>query len=83
MALVTNVLDVTGAIFFFKGAVMFSMLKFVWILFKAFPDLLNVDRNALKFVPDQTKYLAMILLSLFGAWRLACTLGSCSQSATT
>ena len=41
---------------------MFSVLKFFWILFKAFPDLLNVDRNALKVVPVQTKYLAMILL---------------------
>lgn len=48
---------------------MFSVLKFVWILFRAFPDLLNVDRNAFKFVPDQTKYLAMILLS--GFWCLA------------
>ena len=48
---------------------MFSVLKFFWILFKAFPDLLNVDRNALKFVPDQTKYLAMIMLSCF--WCLA------------
>lgn len=37
---------------FFKEAVMFSVLKFFWILFKVFPDLLNVDRNALKFVPD-------------------------------
>ena len=48
---------------------MFSVLKFFWILFKAFPDLLNVDRNALKVVPVQTKYLAMILLSCF--WCLA------------
>lgn len=48
---------------------MFSVLKFVWILFRAFPDLLNIDRNALKSIPDQTKYLAMILLSLF--WCLA------------
>lgn len=48
---------------------MFSVLKFVWILFRAFPDLLNVDRNAFKFVPDQTKYLAMMLLS--GFWCLA------------
>lgn len=48
---------------------MFSVLKFFWILFKSFPELLNVDRNALKFVPFQTKYLAMILLSCF--WCLA------------
>lgn len=48
---------------------MFGVLKFLWLVFKAFPDLLNVDRNVLKHVPDQTKYLAMILLSLF--WCLA------------
>ena len=40
---------------------MFSVLKFFWILFKAFPDLLNVDRNALKFVPDQKARLLKIL----------------------
>lgn len=34
-------------------------------MFRSFPDLLNIDRNALKSVPDQTKYLAMILLSCF------------------
>lgn len=48
---------------------MFTVLKFIWIVFKAFPALLNVDRNALKNVPDPTKYLAMILLSVF--WCLA------------
>lgn len=48
---------------------MFSVLKFIWIVFKAFPALLNIDRNALKNVPDQTKYLAMIMLSCF--WCLA------------
>lgn len=48
---------------------MFSVLKFVWIVFKAFPSLLNVDRNALANVPNPTKYLAMILLSCF--WCLA------------
>lgn len=48
---------------------MFSLLKFIWIVFRAFPALLNVDRNALKNVPDPTKYLAMILLSVF--WCLA------------
>lgn len=44
---------------------MFSVFKFFWILSKSFPDLLKVDRNVLRFVPDQTKYLAMILLSCF------------------
>lgn len=48
---------------------MFSVLKFIWIVFKAFPALLNIDRNALKNVPDPTKYLAMIMLSCF--WCLA------------
>lgn len=44
---------------------MFSVFKFFWLVFKAFPDLMNVDRNVLKHVPDQTKYLGMILLSCF------------------
>ena len=48
---------------------MFSVLKFLWIVFKAFPALLNVDRNALANVPNPTKYLAMIMLSCF--WCLA------------
>ena len=48
---------------------MFSVLKFLWIVFKAFPALLNVDRNALKNVPNPIKYLAMIMLSCF--WCLA------------
>ena len=48
---------------------MFSLLKFFYLLFKSFPDLLNIDRNALKGVPDPTKYLAMIMLSCF--WCLA------------
>lgn len=48
---------------------MFSVLKFIWIVFRAFPSLLNIDRNALKNVPDPTKYLAMIMLSCF--WCLA------------
>lgn len=48
---------------------MFSVLKFLWIVCKAFPNLLNVDRNALKNVPDPTKYLSMVMLSCF--WCLA------------
>jgi hypothetical protein len=48
---------------------MFGLLKFSWMLMRAFLDLLNVDRNALNAVPDPTKYLAMILLSCF--WCLA------------
>lgn len=48
---------------------MFSTIKFFYLIFKAFPALLQIDRNALKNVPDQTKYLAMIMLSCF--WCLA------------
>ena len=48
---------------------MFGVLKFFRALFLAYRDLLHVDRNALKAIPDQSKYLAMILLSCF--WCLA------------
>lgn len=48
---------------------MFSILKFIWIVFKAFPALLNIDKNALKDVSDYGKYFTMILLSCF--WCLA------------
>lgn len=48
---------------------MFSILKFIWLVFKAFPALLNVDRNALANVPDYAKYFSMIVLSCF--WCLA------------
>ena len=48
---------------------MFSVLKFIYIVFKAFPALLNVVRNALANVPNPTKNLAMIMLSCF--WCLA------------
>ena len=48
---------------------MFGVLKFIWALFLAYRDLMHIDRNALKAIPDQSKYLAMILLSCF--WCLA------------
>lgn len=48
---------------------MFSLLKFIWIVARAFPALLNIDRNALKDVGDYSKYISMILLSCF--WCLA------------
>ena len=48
---------------------MFSIIKFILIIIREFPRLLQIDRNALKHVPDPTKYLAMILLSCF--WCLA------------
>lgn len=51
---------------------MFSLLKFVWMVFKAFPALMNVRTNALAHVPDQTKWLAMIMLGSF--WALAFSL---------
>jgi len=44
---------------------MFGIFKFFWIVLRAFPDLLKIDRNALQAVPDPSKYLAMILLSCF------------------
>lgn len=58
-----------GAFLFFTGFKMFGVLKFIWTLFVAYRDLLHIDRNALKAIPDQSKYLAMILLSCF--WCLA------------
>jgi hypothetical protein len=51
---------------------MFSVLKFIWIVCRAFPALMNVRTNALANVPDQTKWLAMIMLSCF--WALAFSL---------
>lgn len=48
---------------------MFSLFKFLFLLAKAFPNLLNVKSNALAHVPDQTKWLVMTLLSCF--WCLA------------
>lgn len=48
---------------------MFGLLKFLWLVFKSFRDLLNVDRNALRNIPTPSKYLAMLMLSLF--WCLA------------
>lgn len=51
---------------------MFSLLKFIWIVLRAFPGLMNVRTNALANVPDQTKWLAMVMLSCF--WALAFSL---------
>jgi hypothetical protein len=48
---------------------MFGLFKFIWLMGHSFLGLLNVDRNALKRVPDESKYLAMIMLSCF--WCLA------------
>lgn len=51
---------------------MFALLKFFWMVLKAFPALMNVRTNALAHVPDQTKWLAMVMLSSF--WALAFSL---------
>lgn len=48
---------------------MFSLIKFIWIIVRAFPALLNVNTNALAMIPNPTKYLAMVMLSCF--WCLA------------
>ena len=48
---------------------MFGVIKFIWAVVANFAYLLRLDRNALHLVPDPTKYLAMIMLSLF--WSLA------------
>jgi len=48
---------------------MFGIFKFIWLMMTAFVGLLSVDRNALGRVPNETKYLAMIMLSCF--WCLA------------
>lgn len=51
---------------------MFSLLKFIWMVCKAFPALMNVRTNALAHIPDPTKWLAMVMLSSF--WALAFSL---------
>lgn len=48
---------------------MFSILKFIWIVIKAFPGLLDINTNALKNIPSSSKYYLMIILSCF--WCLA------------
>jgi hypothetical protein len=48
---------------------MFSVLKFIYILFKAGRDLLNPNINPLRHAPAHIKYFASILLACF--WCLA------------
>jgi hypothetical protein len=48
---------------------MFSVLKFIWILFKAGKDLVNPNINPLRHAPVHIKYFASILLGCF--WSLA------------
>jgi len=48
---------------------MFSVLKFIYILFKAGRDIVNPNINPLRHAPAHIKYFASILLSCF--WCLA------------
>jgi hypothetical protein len=48
---------------------MFSVLKFIYILFKAGKDLVNPNINPLRHAPVHIKYFASILLGCF--WSLA------------
>jgi hypothetical protein len=48
---------------------MFSVLKFIYILYKAFRDGLNPNLNSLRHAPVYPRYLTSILLACF--WCLA------------
>jgi hypothetical protein len=48
---------------------MFSVLKFIYILFKAFKDGLNPNLNSLRYAPTYLKYFTSIVLACF--WCLA------------
>jgi len=48
---------------------MFSVLKFIYILYKAFRDGLNPNLNSLRHAPVYLRYLTSILLACF--WCLA------------
>lgn len=48
---------------------MFSLLKFLYLIGREFPRLLDIRVNGLSHIPDPTKYLSMVLLSCF--WCLA------------
>jgi len=48
---------------------MFGLLKMLYYVLREFPRLLDIRANSLRDVPDPSKYLAMIMLSLF--WCLA------------
>jgi len=48
---------------------MFSVLKFIYILFKAFRDGLNPNLNSLRYAPTYLKYFTSIMLACF--WCLA------------
>ena len=48
---------------------MFGLLKMLYYVLREFPRLLDLRYNSLANVPDPSKYLAMIMLSVF--WCLA------------
>jgi len=48
---------------------MFSVLKFIYIVFRASQDMINPNINPLRHAPAHIKYFASILLSCF--WCLA------------
>jgi hypothetical protein len=52
-----------------KGKIVFSILKFIYILFKAFKDGLNPNLNSLRYAPTYLKYFTSIVLACF--WCLA------------
>ena len=51
---------------------MFGFFKFLGLLLKAFAQLLDPDRNALRDAPPQIKYITSILLASF--WAIAFSL---------
>lgn len=51
---------------------MFGMIKFLKLLYRAFVQLLDPDRNALKDAPPQIKYITSVFLACF--WALAFSL---------
>lgn len=46
---------------------MFGLVKFMLLVLKTFNNLLDVEQNALRTVPNSYKYLVMIILSCFWA----------------
>jgi hypothetical protein len=51
---------------------MFGFYKFIVLIYKAFVELVDPDKNALKDAPPQIKYIASLLLASF--WALAFSL---------
>lgn len=51
---------------------MFGFYKFIILIYKAFVDVINPDKNALKDAPPQIKYITSVFLASF--WALAFSL---------